>query len=248
MKKLLCKALAFILILPLLLCSCRDGQPTASQPSTASDVSFYAQVLQDYETIVRFRLSDTFEDDWNNDRFPTVSDALTLAIQENPNAQWSNALIEMPKGLAEPTAASFGYILRDINGDDFPELFWIRADYSILAIFTKQNEKLALLDVFWPKHEGVMTDGNELYIKNSSGVHTDYMLYTLSPQGTLLKTKHFGIDGVSAEAQPLYYEMADDEKQSIEVERFEALLTEHPFEFGSDWQLQEMNYWGKLGS
>ena len=249
MKKVFCAAIVFMMILPLLLCACQDEQPTASQPNTTGEMSFYAQVLQDYEAIVRFRLSDSFEDDWNNNRFPAVSDALTLAIQENPNADYSSALIEMSKGLAEPAVSSFGYILRDINGDDFPELFWLRTDYSILAIFTKQNEKLALLDAFWPKHECVITDRNELYIRTSSGgQYTDYTLQTLTSQGTLLKCKQVGFDGISAEGQPLYYEIVNNAKQSIEENRFQALLNEHPFAFGSEWQLQEMNYWGKLGT
>lgn len=251
MKKALYVTAAFVIVLSLLLCGCHDGQPadpsiTASQlikpTDTTSDVSFYAEVLQDYETIVRFRLSDTFENDWNNDRFPTVSDALILAIQENPNAEWSNALIGMTDRLDVPAMSSFGYILRDINSDDFPELFWVCEDDTVMAIFTNQNGKLVLLDVFWQKHECVITNADELYIRTSSGaLYTDYTIQALTAQGDLLKTKQFGFEGISAEGKPLYYEIVDDVKQLIGEDRFDELLRENPFEFDSDWLSQKLN-------
>lgn len=252
MKKALSVATAFAILVSLLLCGCHSGQSSKSSTTTTSqhikptvtigDASFYAEVLQDYETIVHFRLSDTFEENWNNDCFPTISTALTVAIQENPDVEWSNTIVEMTTGLDKPTISSFGYIFRDINNDDFPELFLVREDYAIIAIFTNKNGKLVLLDTFWPKYECIITNEEELYIRTSGGAtYTDYTIQALTAQGNLLKTKQFGFEEISAEGKPLYYEVVNDVKQPIGEDHFDELLRENPFEFGSDWLLQKLN-------
>ena len=249
MKKTLCVITALTILGSLLLCGCDKSATTPKtedkKPAEPADVSFYDEILQDYETIVRFRLSDTFEENWNNDYFPTVSNALTLALQENSDIQWSNTMIEMTSGLDAPTLSSFGYILKDINNDDFPELFLVREDYSVMAVFTGRNGKLILLDTYWPKHECIITNEDALCVKTSSGaLYTDYTIQTLTVQGAWLKTEQFGFEGISPEAEELYYEIADDEKRAIGKDRFEELLRENSFEFGSDWLAQKVNLLG----
>ena len=250
MKKALCVITALTILGSFLLCGCNKPATTPEtenkKPAEPVDVSFYDEVLQDYETIVRFRLADTFEENWNNDCLPTISTALTVAIQENPDVEWPNTIVEMTSGLDAPTLSSFGYILKDMNNDDFPELFLVREDYAIIAIFTNKNGKLVLLDTFWPKHECIITNEEELFIRTSSGAtYTDYTIQALTVQGNLLKTKQFGFEEISAEGEPLYYEVVNDVKQPVGEDRFGELLRENPFEFGSDWLSQKVNLLGQ---
>ncbi len=251
MKSITSIVVAFALIISLLLCGCRYGIPaestsaTAPQdtpPFTVSDAELrYSVLLEDYESIVSFRLSQNFERDWNNGSPPAISIALTLAIQENPHAEWSNMVVCMIDGLDHPVQSSFGYVLRDLNNDAFPEMIWVREDYVILAIFTIRGDRLVLLDAFWNKHECVVLAENKLYIRTSGGAaYTEYAILALDSQEEFLRIKQFGVDGYSAEFESLYYEIVDNQRNAISSDRFHELLLENPFEFGSEWTSQKI--------
>ena len=235
-----------VIIVSLVLCSCRAAQPAETQPSVATQFiepsatsvaePFYWRLLEDYKNIVSFRLSEDFEENWNNGCYPPISDELAHAIQSNPNAEWSNMVVEMLNGIAEPDDSSFGYIEKDINGDDFPELFWVRSDYSILAIFTKNNEQLALIDAFWPQHACIITNRNEMYTKTSAGaVYMRYTIHKIEAGGTTVQISEFGMDGFSADAAVQYYEIIESQRKFISSEDFDALLRTYPFEIDLTW-------------
>lgn len=235
-----------VMIVSLILCSCRTAQPNELQPSLATQFiepiaptvaeTFYSNLLKDYENIVSFRLSEDFEANWNNGCYPPISDELAHAIQSSPNAEWSNMVVEMVNGIAEPDDSSFGYIEKDINGDDFPELFWVRSDYSILAIFTKNNEQLVLIDAFWSQHACIITNRNEMYTKTSGGAA--YMRYTIQKidvSGSTFQIREFGMDGFSADAAVQYYEIIENQKKFVSSEDFDELLRTYPFEIELTW-------------
>lgn len=251
MKNISYITITFAMIIAFLFCGCRDAEQaelasSTTVPSTEGDSNsvamlFYAKVLQDYEMLVSFRLSENFESSWNSDQVPALSAALASAIRDNPEAEWSNMVVGMPEGLENPTVSSFGYILKDMNRDDFPELFLVREDHAILAIFTCGNGQLVLLDAFWSKHEGILTDENSMMIRTSGGAaYTDYVVKILDPEGHMVQVKQFGTDGYSEDAETLYYEITDNGRNTIERNRFSALLLEYPFEFGSEWLSQTM--------
>ena len=111
----------------------------------------YISVLNDYDRVIEYRLDDTFESKYNNGITVEIGDALTNSIQSGMLENWSNMLVEMTNGLASPSKSDFGYIVYDLNDDQTPELFWVRSDHEILAIFTLVNNQARLLDAFWPR-------------------------------------------------------------------------------------------------
>lgn len=247
-----CHYIIIVLTVALCLCACNpanpDGQatpgPSASAvPSAPLQTSLYSDILADYRALVEFRLSDSFESDWNSGKDIPLSDTLTQAIQGDAAWRWSNMIVDMKDGLEHPEIASFGYRMLDIGGDDTPELFWLREDGTILAVFTVQNDQVLLLDAFWPRYRCVVRDENRLYTQGSSGAaYTDWTIRELSSEGDLRILAQFGTDGESPEAAIQYYEVKEGIKVSVGEERFQELMLRYPFEMGTGWSGNNVQY------
>lgn len=194
----------------------------------------YEDILAGYEELVAYRLSDPFEADWNDGKPLPENDALRKARQGS-NTEWSSVVVDMTDGLDVPDKGDFGYITKDLNGDDTPELLWVRSDRTLLAIFTTVDGNPKLLDAFWPRYQGVITDAGELYTRAGGGVSITYDLQQLTPEGDLSTVHTFGIDGGSAELGPAYYEIVDNQTVNVDEAHFEILLAENPFTFGAGW-------------
>lgn len=232
------RKMSLILVMSLLLGGCGKAQTPKTtnvpqgkpEPETVS----YEEFLAGYEELVDYRLSDTFEADWNDGKTLPVNGTLRKVF-EGTEAEWSNMVVEMTDGLDTPDKGDFGYITKDLNGDDTPELLWVRKDRTLLAIFTTVDGNPKLLDAFWPRYQGVITDDGGLFSRSSGGVSIRYDLQQLTPEGDLSTVHTFGIDGGSAELGPAYYEIVDNQTVNVDEAHFEILLAENPFTFGAGW-------------
>ena len=205
----------FILILLLLsVCGCSHN--------AEQDILNYSQIISDFKTTVRGVLSESFETDFNNDKF--------VSPDENFRYEWGNMLIDAKDGLDNPTEDSFGYILKDINNDNINELFLVRKDYTILAIFTLEDSYPKLLGAFWSRYSCIMFDNNDLYILSSNGADNfEYTICRLSANNKLEVVKQFGMNNG-------YYEKTNDEFVSISKGQFDKILGEYPYVPGIHWQ------------
>lgn len=223
------KRVLICMIMLLSLCGCTNDKdvPEAQIPAA------YKVILSDYDKVLTYRLADTFESDYNNGKDVILSDALTKSMTDELEYRWHCMLVEMVSGLNDPKKDDFGYVLKDINEDGTPELFWVRKDYTILAVFTIQNDQAQLIDAFWPKYKGTVSGAGELYTIGSSGAaYSEYKIWHIPTDGSeLTSVKEFGIDGSE------YYEMVDGKKQTVSEERFKELLTDYPFEENTDWEI-----------
>ncbi len=190
----------------------------------------YETVVNDLRTIVEYRISENFESDHNNGIYPDVSRWLKDELENDDDIEWSNMLVEMPGYPAEMSMDSYGYILKDINGDGILELFFVRKDHTVLAVFTADEDEADLLDVFWSRYKCVITDKNEIYTLGSGGEsHTDYSVKKLDfydDDFTVIKS--FGNDDG-------YYETVNGKRESIDEKRFDELIREYPFENAKSW-------------
>lgn len=198
--------------------------------------SEYTEVIEDYKNIVEFRLSDNFNSEWNNGNFGIYYKYHNVDI----HGDFSNMIVEMLPYDQEATVASYGYVLKDINNDTIPELFWVCGEldsiYSIRAIFTIAEGKAQLLDAFWSRYKCVITDEGELYTMGSGGAaYTEYELRVLDKNSAhLTTTKEFGTDYDHENNLALYY-VSEGEKEYISKDRFDELLTDNPYESGSEF-------------
>lgn len=208
-----------------------------------SDFIAYEDILADYAALVDYRLSDSFEVDWNNGEIPRFSDTLNKASLDNLgeratngvslDVKWSNMVVEMTAGLVSPHRTCFGYVLFDLNHDDVPELFWVREDLFILAVFALSDGAPVLIDAFWPQYKCVITEAGNLYTVARGGAsYSDYTIRELSTGEKLETIVQFGISGNADENDLQYYEIVNQEKIKIDVDRFIQLTEEHPVEMG----------------
>ncbi len=229
------KRLAILLICILtFVCGCKASQQIdapSSHTEFSSHNSAYDDIIEDYRNIVTFRISEDFESRWNNGEFIELSDDLDSVINslnDTLNYRWECMLIEMLAYDSEENR--FGYIMTDINDDDMPELFWIRGDHTVLAVFTVQDGKIVLLDAFRTRYSCVITDDFMVYTQSSGGASIiDYEIRYLSDDAKLVKSAGFSMYNDE------YSEYASGETVSIDRSRFDELLIEYPFENSRRW-------------
>ena len=213
----------------------------------------YNDILEDYRNLVEFRCSSSFEEKWNADECVRISDTLTHALSDpgkahtTPDmplaAKWSNMIVSMTNGVDDPQITSFGYLLKDINRDGSPELFWISDNKTILAIFTIQSNRVFLLDVFFPRHCCVVSEFWNLYTIDYGGAgFTHYEIRTLDSDGRLYPVIRFGSCGFTDEGTVIYYQTDGQEKLQISESAFEELHKLYPYIFCEEFLACSITY------
>ena len=188
----------------------------------ANRTPVYQTLLEDYRSIVEFRLAEDVQTKMEQGQNYEISDILEKAITEEQAYFWGCMFVEMPMGLENPTLADFGYALKDVNGDRRPELFWLRSDGVILAAFSVLEERPVLLGAFWARHDASVSGEGYLLISGSGGWNTQsYQVLEILPDGTANILQDFGLDAGQA------YETVDGEKRNIDQTRLAELIETH---------------------
>lgn len=200
----------------------------------------YEDVITDYQNIVEYRLSDTFESDYNNGKRIELKNK----VPENLDYNWHCMLVEMTYGDEYTSKESFGYILEDINGDSIPELFWVSNDGYIFAVFTQKDGETVLLDAFWPRYRCVVTNEGYLYTRGSGGAAaTEYQIRKLGENSEFNTLIQFGTDGWDEANQTvIYYESIDTETVNVTERRYNELSLKYPFQPKSGWGDTPINH------
>ena len=147
---------------------------------------------------------------------------------------WSNMIKGLPNADESIELEDFGYVLYDINGDTIPELFWVRNDHTVLALFTlspENNEKIILLDAFWWRYE-CFPLRDKFYTWGSSGAMTNYCyIYELSSEGKLKEIYSFSSELNDVGNKVDFYE----ESNEITQQRFDELSNVYPMVLSDSW-------------
>ena len=129
-----------------------------------------------------------------------------------------------------------GYALFDLNGDGIDELFWLRRDRSIAAIFTCYEGKAVLVDAYWARSRAYVSQNKELYVNGSSGAdNNDFRSYKLLSDGTLqfVRGAYSMYDPEMDEVR--YFEIVPDETVDITEEEFDLIIADYPYEISDFW-------------
>ncbi|MBQ4066761.1 MAG: hypothetical protein IJD22_03850, partial [Clostridia bacterium] len=210
-----------------------DKAPTVSLPKE------YEPVIENYKKIVEMRLSEGFDENWNNGVYRNTYEG----YYDDPiMGDFDTMIVEMLLPGHNVTSSSYGYVLKDINGDDVLELFWVSADLdTIFAVFTLSGMDVQLLDAFWSRYSCRVTDNGEIYTLGSSAADIfSYNIRRLEPHSAeLISVKEFGADkeySSNGEGENFYYEAQNLGADYITKDRYEELLGEYPFENGESWK------------
>lgn len=209
-----------------------DKEPTVSLPKE------YEPVIENYKKIVEMRLSEGFDENWNNGIYRNTYEG----YYDDPiMGDFDTMIVEMLLPGHNVTSSSYGYVLKDINGDDVLELFWVSADLdTIFAVFTLSGMDVQLLDAFWSRYSCRVTDNGEIYTFGSSAADIfSYNIRRLEPHSAeLISVKEFGAGkeySSNGEGENFYYEAQNLGADYITKDRYEELLGEYPFENGESW-------------
>ena len=216
----------------------KQEKQTQEQTETSPLVDYgeyeelYKEIIDDYNSLISFRLADDFYDRRNNNiERADISDTLEKLINSSDDMgyRWGCMEGEMLGDEEKPTQDMFTYVLYDMNKDEVPELFWLREDDTILAIFTLHNDEILLLDAFWARYVGVITPNGELYTRASGGAFdTVFEIKELDENGELITKLTFGTESTSEYYQ--HFETVDGKKSIVSENRVDELLEEYKFE------------------
>lgn len=203
----------------------------------------YEDLQGDFKELIELSIEGTIPPNWytalTGDGFSdTLKKTVAEYSEEDFIAQFSGALSEFFSSEEKKSPERCGCIEFDLNKDGVSELFWVREDHSILAIFTYLENKAVLLDAFWSRYEGFVSDKGELYGWGSSGEQDHRCsIFRLNSQGKLEIVKSFssGTDFFGDPTKVNYFETIDSQRQSITSSRFEELSKEYPKEQSKTW-------------
>ncbi len=206
-------------------------------------MQLYWEIVTDYKKLIDFRLSEQFNNSWyeniKNVDFSETFKKTTSDLNEL-DYRWSNMIVELPAFDIAKSSDDFGYILYDINDDNIPELFWVRNDYSIVAIFTYKNDSVVLLDAFWSRYNCFVSKDGKIYCYGSNGAADNELdVYSLTASAELKKT--YGLSSESnhdfetGQFTVNFYEYSDNEKKEISQEVYSELLKLYPHNQSNFW-------------
>ncbi len=191
------------------LCACTPKQKNASS---------YEEVIVKLDEAVHGLFAEDFEDKLKEGAYPSPTGELA--------DKWLTTLSDAKADFHNVDENAFGYKLIDVNSDGVSELFFMRSDERILAIFTMHEGKPCMVDCYSRTYRGVVRDTGEVYtmtVRDDGGY--DYRIYTLNPSsGGLYNTVSFGTEGTIA------YELINGSTYTTSTERISELQAEYPFE------------------
>ena len=212
--------------------------PTFPQEETDPIVKLYQELVNDLRISISYRLSSDFNAGQVESRcLSRLSGTMQQIFNQSDDDRRTMDMVicELPMSQYQKQEADFGYIIHDINADGVPELFWVREDHSIAAIFTREQDKMVLLDGYGGRYRGYVSENNTLYSHGSnSAVDQECTVYAVSG-GKLKELFQFGReDGAPFEA-------VGEEHLTIPAQRMTDLNRYFPDGISSFWRNMEIH-------
>ena len=205
-----------------------DTAETEEYDNTITIQNEYAPVIEDFCSLIEYRLSD----DFGTDTEYTLANEILNKYKPDEaivdfDYHFSCMLIDLPD-YASDSPSDYGYVTEDINNDGITELFWTnsRKDF-IYAVFTVKNEKAVMLDAFWPRYRCNVYNGMIITSGSGGAEITEYsaMKIDCAEAGCLDIVSTFGTDNGS------YYSKTDGIETVIDETEYNFLTEKYPFEF-----------------
>ncbi len=142
------KRIAAVLICAVLLisvCACGNEQ---------KKVTSYEEVIIKLDEAVHGMFADDFEDKLKEGAYPSPTGELS--------DKWLTTLLDAQKDFPNVDENAFGYRMIDLNSDGISELFFMRSDERVLAIFTMYEGKPCMVDCYSRSYRGIIRDTGEI--------------------------------------------------------------------------------------
>lgn len=250
MKRFLLVLLALSFIFSVTSCTKKPTAPLQTQTTSAELTPpkeeplnlLYQTLLQDYKSLLEFRLSDDFYEKYNSGLKADISNSLINAYSsdEELSYRWSCMFVELP-AYGEPNSLdSYGYILYDMNNDGIDEMFWVRNDHSVFAVFTIYNGNLVFLDGYWSRYSAVVRNGGTLLTSGSGGAawHTTTVCYL--ENGKLQEAYAFFTE--DSDTGIKYFETTESGKRELTERQYQDISSRYTFSNSDFWLNMEIQH------
>lgn len=208
---------------------------TVQWPEDAPYLPVYWDTIRDYKTILEYRLSKK----WDEEKpLPDLSNTFQKALDKDKiSDDFLRTMILEAVHFDDDRLKDFGYILYDLDGNKIPELFWVRKDYSIVAVFTYYKEELRILDMYWSRYRGNIADNGQYFTCVSDGAADNSCNIYILNKGKLEEVFCFYRKSDEKADTVGYYETASEVEIEIDEARFKNLSAD----FSEDQNFLEEN-------
>ncbi len=208
-------------------------QETSDTELTPADFASYESILRMYRKMVEVNPESLTPEGENNSEI----DKLFFFPNEQAR-EWYEDLensifffyYRKPKPYSETEDyTSYGYALKDLNGDGVEELVLLTDDGNLLALFTLcQGKPVLLRSSYYPRYRGYLNQDGLVMEKGSSGADMiDFSFYRIDAStGQLVFIEAIGLEGHTEDLQTIYYHQIGEQKTYISEEAYNTLATE----------------------
>ena len=195
MKRIFIIILSFLFLLSLFGCSANQEKNTKTLGTVSNSETLNENTTEEYSSV-------TLPSEMPEEYAPVLAryQEIALIMTSDEVAGVYDGTIELPcptgvefsewnSGILEWGSVHdrYGYIVKDINGDDVPELFWVQEGYQILLAFTISDGEAVGLFSSRPKERINVLDSGKLLKHVSGGADTGmYTVLELPPNSDRL--------------------------------------------------------------
>ncbi len=211
--------------------------PAKIEEKPTADFSTYESVIDTFGLMyseVALKLGTKYEKSkWTSGAYDTG-----MNFTSDEDYYIYNRLIGACVLVQSSSSASFGYALRDLNGDSVDELILLESKYYVLAIFTEVDGKAVLLDSYtefrsaWIDAEGLIHVKQRVPGYNKK----DSLYYVYEVENGALKEKLvIGCAYESSKANAAVsslYKLIDGEAVELEESEWDELYAEYALDLG----------------
>lgn len=199
---------------------------TPDEIISSADFANYESIIKMYAKIVE--ICGDYDDKKMADG---VYDAM-FDIPGETEREWYNAIFKsvylfypQSKDAFELSRISYGYSLKDLNGNGSDELILLMNDYTVLAVFSLSDGAPILLDNFGERKNCIIDgDGNVYVIGSSGAAYSSYSRHIVSDDGSeLTLVWEIGTDGFDEDNKTVYYTLENGKKVRIPENVFDEL-------------------------
>ena len=208
-----------------ILTGCRDKQETVTTD--------YSDVIELYQKVIGVCA-------WYQDsKAETYAEELGItdpAQKELFDELLNDAYLNYPGRGRDDHAAlshklSFGYAIKDLNGDEIEELVLLQEDYTVVAVLSMSDGNVVLLDTYRPRRQAWIDGEGLIHQCGSNGAdkHVD-AVYKIADGGQelelLIEYGTLGYDVVDGIDTQRYYKLQGELATHIDKEEYDALVTQ----------------------
>ena len=205
------------------LCACRSGE---------NSDEIYKSLISDFEDYFSFiskTISSEEKEELDNKLTEYLASNGSFQIDKGDRKDLINALRDSLLIVSDFNSDDYYYKIEDINADGNTELMFYGPNDFLISLLTQSDGKTVLLDTYYSRLTGVITENGKILRSNSTYGYTKYLaqLCEISLDGTSIEV--IGECGTEltndSDSSRKFYVIIDDKKEYVGEEKFNEMYS-----------------------